>query len=738
MKDKRYEQVVDAYLALPNHSERVNPVWHRMLRRVAEGVTAILPIRDGRDIRWIVLQSDRRLLDEHILELEAYLQGYCEPFFRDIRYFKSNGAIFSEACKTLYTDGYYSFSSGEGMEEPIAAMLHLWIELDSRRPVIREVEVEVSSFTLRSKFHAFIATSQWQEAKDVLEIIRQGRYVNDENYQFLKIQWLSSQNKWGDLYHSADFVSVSQLEHVPTKIKEYLLLAYYDRELAELDTVHDFEQGVKQYEKTRYRIISVLNKTVFQDHIPHLRLMAYEASHREDWALLESLQSKSNDDTSSQLIARFLEKRKFEEDVPIEERIGTYITERRYSEAFEWLYNLETSPLVMKYAAKIACMTESDEAFIHANARWDVLTDKEQESLLQDPNCKSDLKLVLAWSRDKQIQPDTESPSIITWNFWFDKFLQPATKGEDLDKWLRMMESEQTGIAWNDTALEQLSDFMMSAAVENISGKQRSILESAFPILCSEIVTRKGFPDNRAEHVYTYLMELMAEHAKRNQTNSSFWLQLTEGLLTLDVSKVDVQWTKTFAWFDKIDASKIMLPTLLSALELFLDFGGPIDEISGLWMKWTGALGNSIVTLERDIVSGWIDLGRQMNVSTDWFQNIGLDSDEDINSDKWHKIEKCQVAIFTLREAAARRAVERLKPRNPLIKYMVVTVESLTAEAKAHAKHADIVVIVTACLSHALFYGIQPFVKDKTAYPRSSGSTGIVQAIEDYIENFYL
>ena len=91
------------------------------------------------------------------------------------------------------------------------------------------------------------------------------------------------------------------------------------------------------------------------------------------------------------------------------------------------------------------------------------------------------------------------------------------------------------------------------------------------------------------------------------------------------------------------------------------------------------------------------------------------------------------ITIFSCREKAARRAATRIMETNSGIDIRICTDDRLTDQAKAYARNSDIVVVVTACISHALTYGIAPYLKNTPVYPRSSGETGIIEALEEYI-----
>jgi hypothetical protein len=93
-----------------------------------------------------------------------------------------------------------------------------------------------------------------------------------------------------------------------------------------------------------------------------------------------------------------------------------------------------------------------------------------------------------------------------------------------------------------------------------------------------------------------------------------------------------------------------------------------------------------------------------------------------------------KIGIFTLSPARATRVRDALQRRNPNIEVVICDDKVLTEQAKSLAQNADMVVVVTTCVKHALTYGIGPYLHDPV-YPQSSGSTSILHAIEDRLES---
>ncbi|MNC48711.1 hypothetical protein D3C75_978440 [compost metagenome] len=78
--------------------------------------------------------------------------------------------------------------------------------------------------------------------------------------------------------------------------------------------------------------------------------------------------------------------------------------------------------------------------------------------------------------------------------------------------------------------------------------------------------------------------------------------------------------------------------------------------------------------------------------------------------------------------------VSQLQERNSSLQVRICTDDCLTDRAKEYARNSDISVVVTTCISHALTLGIKEYLQHDPVYPRSSGESSIIDAIEQYAQ----
>jgi hypothetical protein len=242
------------------------------------------------------------------------------------------------------------------------------------------------------------------------------------------------------------------------------------------------------------------------------------------------------------------------------------------------------------------------------------------------------------------------------------------------------------------------------------------------------------FPNEKANELYEYTREILCIHGKLNENNTGFLLRLTEGLLILDYTKVHLYWNQVESWFNVYPTDRLS-PYVLEALEFFKEYGLSNDLLQPVWTNWVGTLLESIVN-QTDIQS-WIDLGSRISANSLMIDALNEKITSNRAMDLLEVLPNMSITIYSLREKPAKRAAQRITERNPNVKVKVCTDSKLTNEAKAYAQNSDLVILVTTCMSHALTFGISPYLEDNLLYARSSGETGIIDALERYCHERY-
>lgn len=725
----------------PSHS---NVVYHRMISRFINEQTAVLPMQTGNEITWMILQKDSKKADDHAKEIQHFIGRYCHSVMPRKVLFTGEQTPFEKVGVQHFPEGYFTFVSPLTVSEKVWDMLNLWIGLDEKRPTITSLDTEHSTFTLRNQFQEQVATEQWKEAFGTLETIRLGGYVSYDNYLFLKMQWLAAQHRWDDIWYSKDYESITQLDYIPARIQQMLLRAAYTV-LAPSDLTEDFDKSLELFTQSRYRLGALIHKSVSSGEESICRLKAYNAYLESDQIGLQRLLTLVQDSTSIAIIQFLLGQltpQLEKPDLTLENRVLTAFQLQHFDQAYQDLKESSLTPFKTKYLCKIATMTDASIVYEEAKLAWDALASEEQQALLRDPECRADVMLVQARMNAIAIAPQVPSSPIVsrseevTWHRWFAQFLSNTDDVEQGQALLREMDTTRGGMVWTDSVLTLLAEQFAELAMLPLHGSARSLLETALSMFLTELMDPAHFPKDAALSLYDYCSELILTHSKKNQASMTYFQKLSEGIVYLDFNLAHTQFERTVAWFN-LSPSKMVLPYLQAALELYFDYGIPQQRLVDLWNHWSGALGDSLLTLESVQLNGWYELGRLMGADANLLVRLSQSRQhhEEQTEDILARLSPQKIAIFTLREHTARRAVEKLGPRNQSHRYVICTDDALTAEAKSHVKSSDIVVIVTTCLSHAIFYGIQPYLRNNVVYPRSSGTTGILVAIEEFLRS---
>ena len=275
-----------------------------MIKRFYEDKPAVLPFRNNKkETFWFLFAHKDYLLGQHVRELDHFLLPYhCTPLNdgRKLNYDseKRLGRIGYE----LFPDGYYGYVSKVEQEENIWGRLRLWRKLDDRRPNISYDELKVNAFTLRSRFYQAIVLQKWEEAKSYLNTLQQGKYLSDENYKFLTLQWLSAQGKWDRIWESDDFEILAGLGKIPIQVHIALIRTFYQSKLSKLDILGRYDLSMKAFKESRYRLGTLLRSQLSLDEETSIRVFAYEAASKGQEDKLERYQEKTKDEITKDII----------------------------------------------------------------------------------------------------------------------------------------------------------------------------------------------------------------------------------------------------------------------------------------------------------------------------------------------------------------------------------------------------------------------------------------------------
>lgn len=234
----------------------------------------------------------------------------------------------------------------------------------------------------------------------------------------------------------------------------------------------------------------------------------------------------------------------------------------------------------------------------------------------------------------------------------------------------------------------------------------------------------------------TFYVALLENQAKDELYVDFILLRLAEALLRQSPSRSHAILQNLKEWGGDPPIPKLEA-WALEVFELLIDYGIPPGYLIDWYRSWVPLLLSVRTQYDRTNLEGWHIIGNVIQPGHDLIEQLDRALDETREQETSGPIEELpvnyRIAIYSLEVAAAERARKLLRTRNPELDIRICADEVSNKAAKINAQNADLVVLVTTAMKHALYYGIGPSLKaERVVYPESSGSTSILRAIEEF------
>lgn len=707
----------------------------QMLHRLQAGKTAILPFLQGSLHHWLVLQAEERSLLKHTEELKHFLVPvYAESAVRKREPFSPNNTL-GRAGAICFAAGYLSFCTPTSQLKSVWHMVNLWCHMDDNRPEISLQEPEESLFFLRNQFQQAVAIQNWDLANQTLHLLRVKKYLSDENLLFLQVQVLAGQGLWRTIWEMEEYPYLSGLEIIPTRVKTALLTAFYHANLAQTDSEGDTERSRSSFSDHQSRLGTLLRSQIGISEEVVLRVFSYHAAQEGSLGKLERYRTQTSDDTTRLIIDNLIRSLapKATEDSTWEQA-QRHFKMQEYEDAYLLLLDLELTVKKANLLCLLALMTEADEICQEAYAAYQSLQETEQRDLLAIPTSKGAIRFVLEWRNggEKLVASDNAVDTSLprTWAQWWGSLLRHEHSTDELRESLEQL-GEQLSLPTTFAHLKELAEQLLDVTLTSFDRERRTLMQTAIPMLASVLLQAQRYPDPMAREVYEYTRTAIVHQGNWNETHTGLLLRLTEGLLAMDLTARDVLWTDVETWFTKFPMESLV-HYALEALELFKETGLDVEKLRGVWTQWVASLTERMISHSRSTLDSWLQLGELCHGDFELLQLLTEMRDVQISDDPIAALHPMRITIFSLREKAAVRAAQRIRERNSSLQIQVCTEDRMSDQAKSSVQNADLVIVVTTCMSHALTYGISPYLQNAPLYPRSSGETGILDIVEAY------
>jgi len=290
--------------------------------------------------------------------------------------------------------------------------------------------------------------------------------------------------------------------------------------------------------------------------------------------------------------------------------------------------------------------------------------------------------------------------------------------------------------SWDLEKIKLLCDKLLGFIINSHSASYR-YTKTALQRIADFFLKEEDFP--RDENAYTELYETLylglLEIGEINQRTGFALLRLAEAILRQSplvcerISKNFFDWCKT------------PIPSLenwvLEAFELLAEYGLAPSLLAMWYREWVSYLLSLPGNRERSNLETWMLFGEWIQPGRDLLLKVQQALTDVVQGTIDDPIATLvggyRIGIFSLRASSAQRAKQLLLARNATLDVRICIEKDLSEQAKALAQNSDLAVIVTTCITHALTYGIGPYLKKEPVYPQASGSTSIVRAIETHI-----
>lgn len=737
--------------------EANNLVIGRLLQRISENRPIVFPYLGSTSHSWIITGKTRRELDRTLTQVSRFVVPTYAEFATNnrlpqLKLFKKDGNRLQQLGDVLYPAGYYSWLSPVGHFDIILRHLDMWMSLEGEYPPF-QVEQHPTYRSLHDVFDAATSAGNWQEAKQCLQEMQQSHLITADNLAFLQVQLLAQQQRWLEIWRRPDFANLARIR-MPRAVRSALLTAFHYSVILPFEQQEQWEEALDAFKQARSELGLLLTGRFGLTQAPVIQVYAYQAvvdKDRDSLAQLSSVNAAQVVQVCIDHLKGILSRSKTAVDVPSEVNSITSsasplrqarlaLADLDYDSAIRFVKEVahpsEKALLLMQIAFHSSDVPVAEEALL---TYWELPT--EEQSRLEErysflrPYLQYLLEITNYGPSGTTLPVAPSSTLIQNWLDWFALAESDPNNPELMTALDRLVVSTDNRY-WNQEKVKLLNDKLLSFIVEPRSSSY-IYTKIAIQRLVDFFLQDSDFP--REEDTYGDLYETLyvslLEQQAINQTVGFTLLRLAEAMLRRSPMKRD-RLCENF-----IDWCKTPIPALenwvLEAFDLLAEYGLAPGLLAKWYRQWVSHLLDLPSSRERANLETWLIFGQWIQPGYDLLnrleQALTIVTDQDIDNPVANLPDGYRISIFSLRESSTVRAKQLLLERNKNLDIRICLEKDLNAQAKALAQNSDLVVIVATCLSHALTYGIGPYLKKDPVYSSSSGSTSIIRVVEEHL-----
>lgn len=712
-----------------------------LIERLALGDPTVLPVREEGGDTWLVMGAIRRDLEATLSTIGHFvIPTYAEHVggAPSHQAFEPAEGEIGRLGALIYPAGRYRLCSPSRYFDRMLERLGRWATLEGRRPQL-QVARSPSYRELYDSFSAALSAGAWDSAAAALAGIRRRGLASADNLAFLGVQLLAQQRRWADLWRREDYADIARLR-APRAVRAALLAAFHQSELLPLEQAGRWAEALDTFRRQRGRLGGLLEGVVDTSYGPALRAYAYREASSGDRATLEQLAARAPDDETRlaiEALADLLPPLAVDRPTTVppapaltpQQALRLALADGDYGAAWAAAETLEDPAEQARAMLEVAYLSDD---LTHAEAAllqlWS-LAQPEQEALLQSRRL-AQIVFALVEAVSPAAPDAVLSGGLLTdWLSWL------AAAAADADD-PRLSQSLPVVVTaddryWNAARVANLAE-RLTDLVAGGNSLSRSYLREAVRRLRDYFLQEPEFPRDDAAYadVYEALYLATLEQREVNEAVSLALLRLAEARLRRTPAAREHVAAHLRGWLG--DPVPALETVALETLDLLAAYGAQ-GAAQGQWYRgWAETLLASPRPLDRLRLESWLLFGEWIQPGADVLDALRtrLETLGARESDPVATLPSgFKVGIFTLSPDRAARVGDLLRRRNPGVEVVICDDKVLTDRARSLAQSADMVVVVTGCVKHALTYGIGPYLRDPV-YPESVGSTSILQAIE--------
>lgn len=717
-----------------------------MIERGNQGLPFALPLSRGETDHWIATGGDRFALERAVARMGRTLAPSFACFSGANRaampqVFQPDGNAIQATGSRRFPQGYYSFASPLARRQEVRARLTQWTNLEAKQPPPRD-EAPLTYGQLVQHFHAAAAASQWGDAEAALETLDRLNLSSADNLRFLRLELLARQGRWSDIWEAADRRRIVELR-LPRAARAALLQAFHTTILAPIEEAAGVSAALERYRAERPGLSGLLSGRYGLEQAPVLMAFGYEAVHSGDREALAALERQAEEPTRSMLhaLGALLQ-------APVEAASTPSDADELVRAALQFgdldaalVAADDVANPIRRLAARIEIAARSSDAPLCVEVL--VEFDRAGPSAINDllttnSELSSHLMVVVLCAGRGPNSAPSASELVPTWMNvmdWFSWFRRAATA--PLDHSAHAALDRITGgfeRSFSDAWAAELSESILIVGTD-AERRRQLVFRDAIRRLAAELVAETGFPrvGLGARELYEVVVTELVETTDHSNEQSLLLLALIEVILAHQPGRVSVFAALLNDWFAQ------PIPALeqraLDAIELVIDYGIGPEFVADHVRTWIEDLLARPTPWDATRIAVWQRLIRWTQSGPDLELSLAerlVEGAAEAEDDPIAALPAgFHIAIFTLRLASAERAKSIMLERNSGIRVTLCDSKVLTEKAKELAKGADMPVIVTRCLTHALTEGIRHFLAQEPVYPPASGASGILIAVTE-------